>query len=69
MKIEDNLKFKNKTIHVEISSYEFEIAMNAVEIASFELGSYFEQVETIKGKLNIADAEVQITIPTKMQIT
>ena len=24
-------------MHVEISSYEFEIAMNAVEIASFEL--------------------------------
>ena len=31
--------------------------------------SYFEQVETIKGKLDIADVEVQITIPTKMQIT
>ena len=30
--------------------------------------SYFEQVETIKGKLDIADVEVQITIPTKMQI-
>ena len=31
--------------------------------------SYFKQVETIKGKLDIADVEVQITIPTKMQIT
>ena len=31
--------------------------------------SYFEQVETIKGKLDIADVEVQITIPTKMKIT
>ena len=31
--------------------------------------SYFEQVETIKGKLDIADVEVQITIPTKMQFT
>ena len=31
--------------------------------------SYFEQVETIKGKLDIADVEVQINIPTKMQIT
>ena len=31
--------------------------------------SYFEQIETIKGKLDIADVEVQITIPTKMQIT
>ena len=31
--------------------------------------SYFEQVETINGKLDIADVEVQITIPTKMQIT
>ena len=31
--------------------------------------SYLEQVETIKGKLDIADVEVQITIPTKMQIT
>ena len=30
--------------------------------------SYFEQVEIIKGKLDIADVEVQITIPTKMQI-
>ena len=30
--------------------------------------SYFEQVETIKGKLDIADVEVQITIPTKMQL-
>ena len=30
--------------------------------------SYFEQVETIKGKLEIADVEVQITIPTKKQI-
>ena len=36
MKIRDNLKFKNKTIHVEISSDEFEIALNAIEIASFE---------------------------------
>ena len=31
--------------------------------------SYFEQVEIIKAKLDIADVEVQITIPTKMQIT
>ena len=31
--------------------------------------SYFQQVETVKGKLDIADVEVQITIPTKMQIT
>ena len=31
--------------------------------------SYFEQVETFKGKLDIADVEVQITIPTKMQST
>ena len=31
--------------------------------------SYFEQVETIKGKLDIADVEVQITIPTIMQFT
>ena len=31
--------------------------------------SHFEQVETIKGKLDIADVELQITIPTKMQIT
>ena len=31
--------------------------------------SYFEQVETTKGKLDIAGVEVQITIPTKMQIT
>ena len=38
--------------------------MNAVEMASFEL----EQVETFQGKLDIADVEVQITIPTKMQI-
>ena len=30
--------------------------------------SYFERTETIKGKLEIADVEVQITIPTKMQI-
>ena len=37
LKIKDNLKFKNQTIHVKILSYEFEIAMNAVEIASFEL--------------------------------
>ena len=28
--------------------------------------SYFQQVETIKGKLDIADVEVQITIPTKI---
>ena len=38
--------------------------MNAVEITSFEL-----EVTTIKAKLDIADVEVQITIPTKMQIT
>ena len=31
--------------------------------------SYFEQVKTKKGKLDIADVEVQITIPTKMQTT
>ena len=31
--------------------------------------SYFEQIETIKGKLDITDVEVQITIPTKMHIT
>ena len=43
--------------------------MNAVQIASFELEVTFEQVETVKGKLDIADVEVQITIPTKMQIT
>ena len=68
--MKDNLKFKNKTIHVEISSYEFEMAMNAVEIASFELEvTTLNKVETIKGKLDIADVEVQITIPTKMQIT
>ena len=30
--------------------------------------SYFERTETIKGKLEIADVEVQITIPTKKQI-
>ena len=30
--------------------------------------SNFEQVETIKGKLDIADVEIQITTPTKMQI-
>ena len=42
---------------------------NLVIIASFELEVTFEQVETIKGKLDIADVEVQITIPTKMQIT
>ena len=64
------MKFNNYTIHVEISSYEFEIAMNAVEIASFELEvTTFEQVETIKGKLDIADVDVQITISTKMYIT
>ena len=39
--------------------------MNAVEIEQVII----EQVETIKGKLDIADVEVQITIPTKMQIT
>ena len=38
--------------------------MNAVEIEQVII----EQVETIKGKLDIADVEVQITIPTKMQI-
>ena len=31
--------------------------------------SYFEQVETVKGKLNIVDVKVKITIPAKMQIT
>ena len=31
--------------------------------------NYFEQVETIKGKPYIADVEVPITIPSKMQIT
>ena len=31
--------------------------------------NYFEQVETIKGKAYIADVEVPITIPFKMQIT
>ena len=39
--------------------------MNAVEIEQVII----EQVETIKGKLDIADVEVQIIIPTKMQIT
>ena len=39
--------------------------MKEVEIASFELEVTFEQVETIKGKLDIAYVEVQITIPTK----
>ena len=29
---------------------------------------YFERTETIKGKLEIADVEVQITIPIKKQI-
>ena len=43
--------------------------MNAVEMASFELEVTFEQVETRKGRLDSADVEVQITIPTKMQIT
>ena len=31
--------------------------------------SYLEQLETIQGKLDIADVEVQITVLTKMQIT
>ena len=43
--------------------------MNAVEIASFELEVTLNKFKTIKGKLDIADVEVQITIPTKMQIT
>ena len=43
--------------------------MNAVEIASFELEVTLNTSWNYEGKLDIADVEVQITIPTKMQIT
>ena len=44
--------------------------MNAVEMASFELEVTLNKLKLKRaGKLDIADVEVQITIPTKMQIT